>query len=199
MARSPSSRPASPAGGCGGFSSSPAAGGLRTPRSREAPQAAGGPQERPEADPEAGGRTGPAAARPGRSRRRSAPSGRGAAPRPPPPRVYGEGPWRSGCGALRRAAPCTAPATPCAICASGERPARLGPAPGVAPSHSSSLSPRRVRIQRVTAAGPLPAQASPPPPPLSTPRGPELLALAARASPGKWGAPRGGAPGRCLW
>ncbi|XP_035415097.1 tectonic-like complex member MKS1 isoform X2 [Cygnus atratus] len=42
----------------------------------------------------------------------------------------------------------------------------------------------RVRIQRVTAAGPLPAQASPPPPPLSAPRGPELLALAARASPG---------------
>ncbi|XP_035199109.1 Meckel syndrome type 1 protein isoform X2 [Oxyura jamaicensis] len=40
----------------------------------------------------------------------------------------------------------------------------------------------RVRIQRVTATGPLPAQASPPP--LSTPCGPELLALAARASPG---------------
>ncbi|XP_032056790.1 Meckel syndrome type 1 protein isoform X1 [Aythya fuligula] len=48
----------------------------------------------------------------------------------------------------------------------------------------------RVRIQRVTAAGPLPAQDSPPPPPLSAPRGPELLALAARALLGAAGGDR---------
>ncbi|XP_072738086.1 tectonic-like complex member MKS1 isoform X2 [Ciconia boyciana] len=50
----------------------------------------------------------------------------------------------------------------------------------------------RVRIQRVTSAGPLLPQA---PPPLAGPRGPELLGLADRTATGTWGARRGGRAG----
>ncbi|KAM7088643.1 tectonic-like complex member MKS1 isoform 2-T2 [Ciconia maguari] len=50
----------------------------------------------------------------------------------------------------------------------------------------------RVRIQRVTSAGPLLPQA---PPPLAGSRGPELLGLADRTATGTWGARRGGRAG----
>lgn len=92
--------------------------------------------------------------------------------------------WRSRCGAPRRVAACTAPGTPSATCGCGERPARPAPAPGRAPSHDPSLLPRRVCIQRVTAAGPLPPQAAPAPS-----GGVELPALCARAAHGAAGRP----------
>ncbi|XP_075627545.1 tectonic-like complex member MKS1 isoform X3 [Balearica regulorum gibbericeps] len=90
------------------------------------------------------------------------------------------GPWRTRCRA--RAVPSIAPATQCTTCASGERPPSARPSPARPfVTLPPSLLPCRVRIQRVTSAGPLLPQA---PPLLAGPRGPELLGLADRAATG---------------